>query len=478
MLRASVDSKWCMGQPARLLWIRSAIPGPDYLGVVDHLVGSSVQVVKNASEALHRLRGEIADIILVEFPLSGWGPAELLEAIQEINPRIPVLIRDPEGTVPDAVRLLKLGAYHFMSGPLDESELIEHLEMAAEKSRLRQAAATSVPNAPWKQLLVGESPLMRDVEQIIQLAGGKRSTVLISGETGTGKEVVARALHLASPRAHLPMVAVNCSALPENLLEAELFGHVKGAFTGAVQQRIGRFEQAHNSTVFLDEIGDMPLELQAKLLRVLQERELQRIGSSDTIKIDVRVIAATNVDLREKVNQGAFREDLFYRLNVVPVEMPPLRQRASDIPLLAHHFIEKICEVEGIPVKRISRETLDRLCLYPWPGNIRQLQNAVEVAVVLSGDRQDLCPADFPLPAARARKSLAIEPAHAVVPETGLDFDLAVANFQRSILEQAIQRSGGNKTVAADLLRMKRTTLLAKLRTLETSANVISIKSA
>ena len=467
-----------MGQPARLLWIRSAIPGPDYLGVVDHLTGSSVQVVKNASDALDRLRGEIADIILVEFPLAGWGPAELLEAIQEINPRIPVLIRDPEGTVPDAVRLLKLGAYHFMSGPLDDGELIEQLEMAAEKSRLRQAAAASMPNAPSKQLLVGESPPMRDVEQIIQLAGAKRSTVLISGETGTGKEVVARALHLASPRAHLPMVAVNCSALPENLLEAELFGHVKGAFTGAVQQRIGRFEQAHNSTLFLDEIGDMPLELQAKLLRVLQERELQRIGSSDTIKIDVRVIAATNVDLREKVNQGAFREDLFYRLNVVPLEMPPLRQRSSDIPLLAHHFIEKICEVEGIPVKRISRETVDRLCLYPWPGNIRQLQNAVEVAVVLSGDRQDLCPADFPLPAAKARKSLAIEPSHAVVPESGLDFDLAVANFQRSILEQAIQRSGGNKTVAADLLRMKRTTLLAKLRTLETSANVISIKSA
>jgi transcriptional regulator with GAF, ATPase, and Fis domain len=274
------------------------------------------------------------------------------------------------------------------------------------------------------------------------------------------------------------MVAVNCSALPENLLEAELFGHVKGAFTGAVQQRVGRFEQAHNTTLFLDEIGDMPLELQAKLLRVLQERELQRVGSSETIKIDVRVIAATNVDLREKVNQGSFREDLYYRLNVVPVEMPPLRRRTSDIPLLAHHFIEKICEVEGIPVKRISRETLDRLCLYPWPGNIRQLQNAVEVAVVLSGDRQDLCPADFPLPAAKSRKSLAIEPSHAVVPETGLDFDLAVANFQRSILEQAIQRSGGNKTVAADLLRMKRTTLLAKLRTLETSANVISIKSA
>jgi DNA-binding NtrC family response regulator len=467
-----------MRQPARLLWIRSAIPGPDYLGVIDHLAGFSLQVVKDASDALDRLRAEIADVILVEFPLAGWGPAELLEAIQEINPRIPVLIRDPEGTVADAVRLLKLGAYHFMSGPLDDSELIEQVEMAAEAGRLRQTAAGSMPNAPWRELLVGESRPMREVEQIIQLAGAKRSTVLISGETGTGKEVVARALHLASPRAHLPMVAVNCSALPENLLEAELFGHVKGAFTGALQQRIGRFEQAHNSTLFLDEIGDMPLELQAKLLRVLQERELQRVGSSETIKIDVRVIAATNVDLREKVSQGAFREDLFYRLNVVPVEMPPLRQRASDIPLLAHHFIEKICGVEGIPVKRISRETVDRLCVYPWPGNIRQLQNAVEMAVVLSGERQDLCPADFPLPAAKARKSLAIEPSHAVVPETGLDFDLAVANFQRSMLEQAIQRSGGNKTVAADLLRMKRTTLLAKLRTLETRGNVISIKSA
>lgn len=468
-----------MRQPPRLLWIRSAIPGPDYLGVVDHLTAFILQVVKNPAEALDRQRAEIADVIFVEFPLAGWEPAGLLEAIQEINPRVPVLIRDPQGTVADAVRLLKLGACHFMSGPLDDSELIEHLEMAAEDCRLRQVAAGRMAAAtPWKQLLVGESRPMRDVEQIIQLAGPKRSTVLISGETGTGKEVVARALHLASPRAHLPMVAVNCNALPENLLEAELFGHVKGAFTGALQQRVGRFEQAHNSTLFLDEIGDMPLELQAKLLRVLQERELQRIGSSETIKIDVRIIAATNVDLRERIAQGAFREDLFYRLNVVPVEMPPLRQRAADIPLLVHHFLENVCSAEGAPVKSISRETIDRLLLYPWPGNIRQLQNAVEMAVVLSGDRMDLCPADFPLPAAKARKSFAVEPVHAVVPESGLDFDLAMADFQRSLIEQAIHRSGGNKTLAADLLRMKRTTLLAKLRTLETRGNVISIKSA
>ncbi|HVP48460.1 MAG TPA: sigma-54 dependent transcriptional regulator [Bryobacteraceae bacterium] len=466
-----------MRQSPRLLWIRSAVPGPDYLGVVDHLAGFILQVVKNPAEALDRLRVEIADVIFVEFPLAGREPAELLEAIQEIHPRVPVLIRDPQGSVADAVRLLKLGAYHFMSGPLDSSELIEHLEMAAENARLAQVAGGGTA-PPWKRLLVGESRPILDVEQIIQLAGPKRSTVLISGETGTGKEVVARALHMASPRAHLPMVAVNCSALPENLLEAELFGHVKGAFTGAIQQRIGRFEQAHNSTLFLDEIGDMPLDLQAKLLRVLQERELQRLGSSETIKIDVRIIAATNVDLRERVSQGAFREDLFYRLNVVPVEMPPLRQRASDIPLLVHHFLEKVCLEESIPAKGISRETVDRLLVYSWPGNIRQLQNAVEMAVVLSGDRRDLCPADFPLPAAKARKSLAVEPVHAVVPESGLDFDLAMADFQRSLLEQAIRRSGGNKTLAADLLRMKRTTLLAKLRTLETRGNVISIKSA
>ena len=402
----------------------------------------------------------------------------MLEAIQEVSPRTPVLVRDSDGTVADAVRLVRLGAEHFMSGPLDENEVIGHLEMAAEKLRVSVVARDAAEAEPWKRFFVGESRPIREVEYIIRLAGPKRSTVLITGETGTGKEVVARAVHQASPRAHLPMVAVNCSALPENLLEAELFGHTKGAFTGAMQQRVGRFEQAHNGTLFLDEIGDMPLDLQAKLLRVLQEREFQRIGSSETVRVDVRVMAASNVDLAEKVAQGTFREDLFYRLNVVPVTMPPLRDRASDIPLLAHHFLEKICRVESIPVKRIFREALDRLCAYHWPGNVRQLENAVEMAVVLSGDRLDLYPADFPLPEFGARKPLGAVPSATLLPEAGLDFEMAVSNFQRTIIEQALERSGGNKTVAADLLRMKRTTLLAKLRNLETPANVVSIKSA
>jgi DNA-binding NtrC family response regulator len=473
-----------MRQDTDLLWIRTAAPGSGDTNLVESLDRFIIHAAYDAEDALTRLRGETADVILAEFPLAGWTPSELLEAIQQINPRLLVVIRDPEGTVADAVRLVKLGAYHFMSGPLDENELIECLERAAEKRRLRNAAAplgaptSSTDAESWKRQLVGDSRSMRDVEHIIRLAGPKRSTVLILGETGTGKELVARALHQIGPRAHLPMVAVNCSALPENLLEAELFGHTKGAFTGALQHRAGHFEQAHNSTLFLDEIGELPLGLQAKLLRVLQEREFQRLGSSETIRVDVRIIAASNVDLREKVRQGGFREDLFYRLNVVPMSMPPLRERASDIPLLVHHFLEKICQLEGIPVKRISRETLDRLCAYPWLGNIRELQNAVEMAVVLSGSRMDLCPADFPPAPSRADRPLSAISSHAMVPEGGLDFELAVANFQRTILDQAIQRAGGNKTMAADLLRMKRTTLLAKLRTFEIRSNVVAIKSA
>jgi DNA-binding NtrC family response regulator len=444
---------------------------------MEHLHGFVIQIIHSPAEALNSLRSAGAALIFVEFPLPGSEPADLLEAIQEIAPRTPVLVRDPHGTVADAVRLVRLGADHFMSGPLDENEVIVHLETAAEKLRISTLAANRQDTEPWKRFLIGESRAIRDVEHIIRLAGPKRSTVLIGGETGTGKEVVARALHQASPRAHLPMVAVNCSALPDNLLEAELFGHTRGAFTGAVQQRVGRFEQAHNGTLFLDEIGDMPLDLQAKLLRVLQEREFQRIGSSETVHVDVRVIAASNTDLAEKMAQGTFREDLFYRLNVVPITMPPLRERASDIPLLTYHFLEKICRVEAIPVKRIFRESLDRLCAYHWPGNVRQLENAVEKAVVLSGDRMDLYPADFPVSVATSRKPLGIA-SPALVPESGIDFEAAVGNFQRNIIEQALQRSGGNKTVAADLLRMKRTTLLAKLRNLETPANVVSIKSA
>jgi transcriptional regulator with GAF, ATPase, and Fis domain len=320
----------------------------------------------------------------------------------------------------------------------------------------------------WRRLLIGSSPAIERTIAVIRLVGIRRATVLITGETGTGKELVARALHMASPRAQLPMVAVNCNALPENLLEAELFGHVKGAFTGAIQQRVGRFEQAHRGTLFLDEVGDLPLDVQTKLLRVLQEREFQRVGSSETVRVDVRLIAATNVNLAERVRRGRFREDLYYRLNVVPVPTPPLRERPEDIPLLARHFVEKICRMEEIPEPELSRETLAHLQARAWPGNVRQLENAVEMAVAMSGGREVLYPSDFPsvaeVPRAAAQVS-ACEPIP--VPEFGLDFEQTIGQIERQILEDTLRKTNGNKSAAASMLRLKRTTLAAKLRSLD-----------
>jgi len=331
-----------------------------------------------------------------------------------------------------------------------------------------RAEALASAEEKWRRLIIGSSPAIERTIQVIRLVGMRRATVLITGETGTGKEVVARALHLASPRAHLTMVALNCNALPENLIEAELFGHVKGAFTGAIQRRMGRFEQAHRGTLFLDEVGDLPLDVQAKLLRVLQEREFQRVGSSETVHVDVRLIAATNVNLAEYVRQGKFREDLYYRLNVVPVATPPLRERPEDIPLLARHFVEKICRIEEIPAPGLAPETLEHLRARPWPGNVRQLENAVEMAVALSGGRDMLHPSDFPL----GTEMAALVPAGAPipVPESGLDFDQTIGQIERQIIEDTLRKTNGNKSAAANMLGLKRTTLAAKLRSLAAGA--------
>ena len=264
------------------------------------------------------------------------------------------------------------------------------------------------------------------------------------------------------------MVAVNCSAIPENLIEAELFGHVKGAFTGAINHRIGRFEQAHGGTLFLDEIGELPIDLQAKLLRVLQEREVQRLGANETIKVDVRIIAATNANLLALVRQGKFREDLYYRLNVVPIYMPALRERASDIPLLVNHFVWKVCEAEQLSLKQISPEVFDRLSAQVWPGNVRQLENVIEHAVILSGDRGRLYASDFSLPeSSRQQSSQPIQVPSHTVPDGGLNYTETLRQFERAILEQAMSKAQGNKTLAADILQLPRTTLIHKLRVLD-----------
>ncbi len=309
---------------------------------------------------------------------------------------------------------------------------------------------------------------MRRVCDTIHLVASRRCTVLITGETGTGKEVVARAIHAAGVRAKLPIVALNCTALPASLIETELFGHAKGAFTGAHISRAGFFEQANRGSIFLDEIGDLPLEAQAKLLRVLQDQEFQRVGGSETIRIDVRVIAASNIDLAQAVKERKLREDLFYRLNVVSLHLPPLRDRPEDIPLLLDHFLEKIRLAEKMPPKQISAEAAAYLQSLEWPGNVRQLEHAVHKAFALSGDREILALDDFDwkpgFPSQRV--SLATEQLIGV-PQTGLDFEQVVAGFELSLLNQALTLSGGNKARAAELLRIKRTTLLAKLKSFE-----------
>lgn len=332
---------------------------------------------------------------------------------------------------------------------------------------MRPKPSDEAQTAPWRRLLIGRSQAIQQICGIVELVASRRCTVLISGETGTGKEMVARALHAASSRASLPMVPVNCTALPANLIETELFGHAKGAFTGAYASRIGRFEQAHRSSIFLDEIGDLPLDAQAKLLRVLQEQEFQRVGSSETVKLDVRVIAASNIDLEQAVRERRFREDLYYRLNVVPIHLPALRERREDIPLLLQHFLEKIQAAENAAPKEIAPEAVEYLMTQDWPGNVRQLEHAIQMGFALSGERRVLDVRDFVIPRRPAETALKNMPhVPVIVPKEGIDFDEAVSGFELALLNQALAASGGNKARAADMLGIKRTTLLAKIKTL------------
>jgi DNA-binding NtrC family response regulator len=423
-------------------------------------------IAGSMEEALELLRRQDFDVVLLGLPLANCASAaNLLEDLQRAQPGTPVVLHAPQATATEVVRLLRLGAFHVYS----QGDATSLLFLAANSKWAQETGPVSVESesAPWSRFLIGDSRPMQQVAQQIRLVAPRRSTVLISGETGTGKELLARSIHAASGRNRSSLVAVNCSALPEALLEAELFGHVKGAFTGAIGQRIGRFEDANHGTLFLDEIGDMPFSLQAKLLRVIQEREFQRLGSSETVRVDVRVIAATHTDLADLIKQGKFREDLYYRLNVVPITLPPLRERPSDVPPLALHFIQKICRDENLAAKEISHETLGCLARHDWPGNVRQLENAVERAIVLSGARTGLFPGDFPLPPRRhpVAYQAGAQPMIAV-PDHGLDFERTVGSIELNILEQALRKTRGNKKLAAEMLGLKRTTLTAKLKSL------------
>ena len=443
----------------RILWI-TAVP-PNGASTVPGTATPAEPVHPGA--AWKRLPAAECAALVVDCPVEGSDSDTYLEQLRRALPATPIFVHQPGATAAEAARLACAGACLFLDqGPAAARQLAE--AMAGAHASGLAGLAVAVLQEDWERMLVGESRELRQVAQIIRMVGPRRATVLITGETGTGKEIVARALHLAGPRRRGPFVALNCSALPDTLLEAELFGHVRGAFTGALQSRVGRFEQAQGGTVFLDEVGDLPLDLQAKLLRVLQEREVQRLGGSEAIRLDVRVIAATNCDLEAKIAQGRFRADLYYRLNVVPIELPPLRRRPADIPPLVHHFIDKVCRAEDLARRSLLPGVLERLTAYSWPGNVRQLENAVEMAISLCGDRNLLAASDFPLPVPPAH----LDPGPPVIdlPATGLDFAGTVQEIERSILEQALRRTGGNKKAAAEMLGLKRTTLAAKVRSL------------
>jgi DNA-binding NtrC family response regulator len=317
-----------------------------------------------------------------------------------------------------------------------------------------------------QQRLVGDSAAVRILRRDIDLVASRACTVLIEGETGTGKEVVARAIHESGVRHKGPWVAVNCGAIPEPLLEAELFGHVRGAFTGAVQARAGKFEQANHGTIFLDEIAEMPISVQAKLLRVLQEREVERLGGNERVRLDVRVVAATNAGLAAQVQKGLFREDLFYRVSVFPIGLPALRDRADDVPVLSQYFLDKFCALEKCPPKSFDSSAVSRLCSHRWPGNIRELENTVETAVIRSGERSMVTASDLRL----VEQPMAGSPVQTTI-EVGrgaaFDYQRAVEDFEQQLLTQALAKVRGNKTAAAELLGLKRTTLAAKMRVLE-----------
>ena len=446
--------------------------------------GYHVEQADSGEAALARLADFAFDIIVTDLRLPGIDGALVVDAAVERYPEIVAIVVTGYGTVKDAVEAIKRGAWDFVSKPFQIDELLHVLDSALEQQRLKSENAYLRAQLEERYKfggIVGKSPPMSRLFQLLETIAATSSTILITGETGTGKEVVARAIHHNSPRRLHRFVALNCSAIPETLLEAELFGHVRGAFTGAVGNRQGRLEQAHKGTLFLDEVGTMSAAPQMKLLRVLQEREFERVGDSHTIKVDVRVVAATNVDLARMVTDGAFRGDLFYRLNVIPVQLPPLRERREDIPLLVQHFLDKYQarvaqdphparKPDGASVAKaapltVSQEAMRRLMSYHWPGNVRQLENAVERAVAFSAGRLQIGVQDLPSELLEGTTSPSAAPV--ALPEEGIDLGALVADIERDLIQRSLERSGGNKGRAARLLNLKRTTLVEKLKRLQ-----------
>jgi DNA-binding NtrC family response regulator len=433
--------------------------------MAERLIERGFEVVQadSGEKAVQLLDQFAVDVLSTDLRLPGIDGMRVIQTAVARYPGIVGIVITGYGTVKDAVDAIKKGASDFIAKPFQFDELLHVLQKALEQRRLKSENAYLRSQLEERYQfggILGRSRPMQALFQMLETVARSNSTILITGETGTGKEVVARAIHHNSQRRANRFVAINCSASPETLLEAELFGHVRGAFTGAVGARQGRFEQAHKGTLFLDEVGTMSSALQMKLLRALQEREFERVGDSRTIKVDVRVIAATNSELGKMVSDGTFREDLYYRLNVIPIHLPPLRERRDDIPLLVKHFLEKF----SAGATTVSQGAMRLLMAYPWPGNVRQLENAVERAVALSAGRETLDVSDLP-PEVEATPQATAAP-FVDFPDNGLNMPTYLAAIERDLIQRALDRTKGNRNRAADLLGIKRTTLVEKLRRL------------
>ena len=429
-------------------------------------VGHQVSTARDSTEALALLAAQPVDLVLADVKMPGINGLELVRQIHEFAPDLPCIVITGYGGAQQSVEALRAGAFWYLEKPFEQQHLdaVRRLvEQAIELGRLKAENRMLQHQLRSKyrfESIVGNSAPLRAVLDIVAKVADTDSTVLVTGESGTGKELIARALHYNSRRADRMFVTVNCGAIPEELLESELFGHVRGAFTNAVNHREGRFAVAHQGTIFLDEIGDMSPNLQVKLLRVLQDRSFEPVGSSKTVSVDVRVIAATNQDLESAIRERRFREDLFYRLNVIPIEVPPLRERREDIPLLVRHFLETTSRDRNRPPATFSREVEERLLAHSWPGNVRELENVIERLVVLSGEGE-IGTADLPPALRRTSPPPSVAPQ---LPATGLNFRDVVEDFETHLIVQALEQTHWNKNRAAQLLGMNRTTLIEKIK--------------
>ena len=424
-------------------------------------------VVHSGLAALETVKGGKYHIVLSDLRMPDLNGYALYQKVREVDPDLVFIILTAYGTIETAVDAIKNGVYDYIQKPVDAGQLARVFERALEVVRLRRENRTlrEKVGAPRKEVpIIGSAPPMQKLLEQIDMIARSDATILVAGESGTGKELVANRIHYSSPRADGPFEKVNCAAIPENLLEDELFGHERGAFTGAIAARRGRFERAHKGSLFLDEIAEMPGALQAKILRVLQEREFERLGGTETISVDVRLIAATNRNLEEQVQKGAFREDLYYRINVIPIRVPPLRERLLDVPLLAQHFLERSAQKNRKNFKGFSPAAMRKLCSYAWPGNVRELENTVERAVVL-GAGPDIGEDDvvFHGSDGGAGKADLVERLFAT--------DLTLDELEREIIEMALERSGGNQSRAARLLGLTRRTLQYRVEKYKTGGD-------